>query len=137
MARFWGAAGVHTEMTACKLYPGVENEILNIHGLNHKINFCDRLPRRVLERQLNSIGVQDDLDDNTYEFVRRYFALTNWTGGILPGRTTPAPDPPPGALADHRHDRHPGHRSRRSSSAFTSGSRPSAGPRASGGSSTT
>ena len=35
----WGAAGVHTEMMAWKIYPDVENEILNIHGLNNKISF--------------------------------------------------------------------------------------------------
>ena len=28
--------------------------------------------------------MQDDLDDNTYEFVRRYLAITSFTGGILP-----------------------------------------------------
>ena len=39
-------------------------------------------------------------------------------------------DPPSGDVADHRDDRHPGHRRwRRSSSASTSGSRPSAGSR--------
>ena len=34
--------------------------------------------------KLNSIAVQDDLDDNTYEYVRRYLAMTSFTGGILP-----------------------------------------------------
>ena len=29
--------------------------------------------------------MQDDLDDNTYEYVRRYLsALTSFTGGLLP-----------------------------------------------------
>ena len=126
-------------MTAWKAYPDVESELLNIHGLNHKISFVGRLPRPPTRTStLNQIGVQDDLDDNTYEFVRRYFALTNYAGGILPSAVRPAaPDPPPHDLADHRHDRHPGVDRTRSSSASTSGSRPSAGPRAGGGSSTT
>jgi hypothetical protein len=89
MARFWGAAGVHTEMTAYKLYPNVENEILNIHGLNNKISFFTDFRAAFANQQLNSIAVQDDLDDNEYEFVRRYFAITNWTGGILPGPYDP------------------------------------------------
>ena len=89
MARFWGAAGVHTEMTAYKLYPNVENEILNIHGLNNKISFWTDFRAAFANHSLNSIAVQDDLDDNEYEFVRRYFAITNWTGGILPGPYDP------------------------------------------------
>ena len=137
LGRYWGAAGVHTEITAWKIYPDVENEILNIHGLNNKISFFADFRAAYSNQRLNTIAVQDDLDDNTYEYVRRYFAISSWTGGILPTPVrSPAPDPAPDALADHRHDRHPGARSTRSSSASTSGSRPSAGPRASGGSST-
>jgi len=89
MARFWGAVGLHTEMTAYKLYPDVENEILNIHGLNNKMSFWTDFRAAYANQQLNSIAVQDDLDDNEYEFVRRYFAITNWTGGILPGPYDP------------------------------------------------
>jgi hypothetical protein len=33
--------------------------------------------------------VQDSLDDNTYEFVRRYFAFTNYGGGVLPPQYNP------------------------------------------------
>jgi len=84
MARFWGAAGVHTEMTAWKLYPDVENEFLNIHGLNNKMSFFADFRAAFANQRLNSIAVQDDLDDNWYEYVRRYFAITSWTGGILP-----------------------------------------------------
>ncbi len=89
MARFWGAAGVHTEMTAYKLYPDVESEIWNVHGLNNKMSFWGDFRAAFSNQQLNSIAVQDDLDDNEYEFVRRYFAITNWTGGILPGPYDP------------------------------------------------
>jgi hypothetical protein len=38
---------------------------------------------------LNSLGVQDDLDDNAYEYSRRYFALTNYVGGVLPQQYDP------------------------------------------------
>lgn len=84
MGRYWGAAGVHTETTAWKVYPNVENEILNIHGLNNKISFYGDFRAAYANHRLNSIAVQDDLDDNTYEFVRRYLAISSWTGGILP-----------------------------------------------------
>jgi hypothetical protein len=84
MGRYWGAAGVHAETTAWKLYPNAENEILNIHGLNNKITFFGDYRTAYSNQRLNNIAVQDDLDDNSYEMVRRYFAITNWTGGILP-----------------------------------------------------
>ena len=97
-----------------------------------------RLPRRLLERPAEQIGVQDDLDDNTYEFTRRYFALTNYAGGILPPQYDPrflilrrALSPITG------HDRHPGVDRDPQARASTSGSRPSAGRRGGGGSSTT
>ncbi|APW63035.1 hypothetical protein [Paludisphaera borealis] len=84
MGRYWGAAGIHAESTAWKLYPNAENEILNIHGLNNKISFFGDYRTAYANQPLNNIAVQDDLDDNSYEMVRRYFAITNWTGGILP-----------------------------------------------------
>jgi hypothetical protein len=84
MGRYWGAAGVHLESTAWKLYPNAENELLNVHGLNNKISFFGDYRTAYSNQRLNNIAVQDDLDDNTYEMVRRYFAITNWTGGILP-----------------------------------------------------
>ena len=84
MGRYWGAAGVHAETTIWKIYPDVENDILNIHGLNNKISFFADFRAAYSNQRLNSIAVQDDLDDNTYEFVRRYFAITSWTGGVLP-----------------------------------------------------
>ena len=56
--------------------------------------------------KLNNIAVQDDLDDNTYEYVRRYLAITSFTGGILPHALRPAaPDSAPDVVADHRNDR--------------------------------
>jgi hypothetical protein len=62
---------------------------LNVHGLNHKINFDVDYRDSFSNQPLNSIGVQDTLDDNTYEFVRRYFALTNYAGGLLPPQYDP------------------------------------------------
>jgi len=33
--------------------------------------------------------IQDQIDDNTYEYVRRYFALTTFAGGLLPPQYDP------------------------------------------------
>jgi hypothetical protein len=89
VGRYWGAAGVRAEIMAWKLYPNAQSELFNVHGLNHKINFTADYRDAYSNVALNNIGVQDDLDDNTYESVRRYFALTNYAGGLLPPQYDP------------------------------------------------
>jgi hypothetical protein len=84
LGRVWGAAGLRAEFTAWKKYPNVESELMNIHGLNNKISLFADARYAVSNARLDQIAVQDDLDDNTYEYVRRYFALTNYMGGLLP-----------------------------------------------------
>ena len=82
--RAWGGVGSRAEMTLWKQYPTVNSEILNVHGLNNKISLFVDARAAFSNVRLNQIAVQDDLDDNTYEFVRRYFAMTSFVGGILP-----------------------------------------------------
>ena len=89
MGRAWGAIGARAEIMAWKAYPWMQSEILNIHGINHKINFEADFRDAFSNQNLNSIGVQDDLDDNSYEGVRRYFAMTNYAGGVLPSQYDP------------------------------------------------
>ena len=87
----------------------VESELMNVHGLNNKISLFVDARAAYSNVKLNNIAVQDDLDDNTYEYVRRYLALTSFTGGILPMPYDPrhlivAAD----VIADHGHDRRAG-----------------------------
>jgi hypothetical protein len=89
IGRIWGAAGARAEIMAWKLYPNAQSELFNVHGINHKINFTADYRDAYSNVPLNRIGVQDDLDDNTYEEVRRYFALTNYAGGLLPPQYDP------------------------------------------------
>ena len=89
LGRYWGAAGARADILLWKIYPNVESELLNLHGLNHKIDFVANYRTAYSNVALNSIGVQDDLDDNTYEYARRYFALTNYVGGLLPAQYDP------------------------------------------------
>ena len=138
VGRVWGAAGAKIEAMAWKAYPWAESELFNVHGINHKINFEADYRNAWSNLKLNQIGVQDDLDDNTYEYVRRYFALTNYAGGVLP----PQYDPRHLILRCRPSLRSRGQtmsraRSRPFTSACTSGCKPSAVPRASGESSIT
>jgi hypothetical protein len=89
LGRAWGGVGLRGEFTAYKQYRGVENELLNIHGLNNKISLFADARAAYSSSSLNRIAVQDDLDDNSYEFVRRYLAITSYTNGILPGNYDP------------------------------------------------
>jgi hypothetical protein len=89
LGRVWGAVGARAEVMAWKAYPWVQSELLNVHGFNHKINLEADFRSAYSNVNLNTIGVQDDLDDNTYESVRRYLALTNYAGGILPAQYDP------------------------------------------------
>lgn len=84
LGRVWGAAGVRAEVMAWKAYPTIQSELFNVNGINHKINVEADFRSAYSNVNLNQIGVQDNLDDNTYESTRRYFALTNYAGGLLP-----------------------------------------------------
>lgn len=89
IGRVWGAAGAKADIIAWKRYPDAESDLFNVHGLNHKMSFEADYRNAVSNVRLNQIGVQDDLDDNTYEFVRRYFALSQYIGGVLPQQYDP------------------------------------------------
>jgi hypothetical protein len=84
VGRVWGAAGARADVMLWRAFPNVESELLNIHGLNHKINFDVDFRSAYSNVHLDQLGIQDDLDDNTYEYVRRYFALINYANGALP-----------------------------------------------------
>jgi hypothetical protein len=74
---------------AWRRYPNVESELMNVHGFNHKMDFMADFRDAWSNVNLNSLGVQDDLDDNSYEMTRRYFAMMNYAGGILPPQYDP------------------------------------------------
>jgi hypothetical protein len=89
LGRAWAGLGARANVMAWRNYPGAESELLNVHGLSHKINFDADFRTAYSNVELNRIGVQDTLDDNTYEWVRRYFALTNYRNGLLPPQYDP------------------------------------------------
>ncbi len=89
VGRLWGAVGVRGDVTFWNAYPEAESELFNVHGLNHKVDLVADFRDAFSNVNLNSIGVQDVLDDNSYEYTRRYFALVNYGGGILPAQYDP------------------------------------------------
>jgi hypothetical protein len=89
VGRVWGGVGARASVMASRAFPKVESEIFNVHGLYHKLNFDVDARDAWSNVKLDTIGVQDDLDDNTYEYVRRYLALTDYAGGLLPPQYDP------------------------------------------------
>jgi hypothetical protein len=84
VGRAWGAFGARANVSAFRNFPEIQNDLLNVNGLSHKISFDADARFAYSNVNLNQIGIQDQLDDNTYEWGRRYFALTNYVGGLLP-----------------------------------------------------
>jgi hypothetical protein len=89
VGRVWGGAGARASIMASRAYPKVESELFNVHGFFHKLNFDVDARDAWSNVKLDTIGVQDDLDDNTYEYVRRYLAMTDYAGGLLPPQYDP------------------------------------------------
>ncbi len=89
--RVWGAVGLRANVFAWRTFSGpmLESELLNVHGLAHKINLTVDARDAYSNVNLNKLAISDDLDDNAYEYTRRYFALTNYVGGILPPQYDP------------------------------------------------
>ncbi|HEU5118277.1 MAG TPA: hypothetical protein VFT74_16785, partial [Isosphaeraceae bacterium] len=91
LGRAWGGAGARLNFMLWKTWSSeqVHSELLNIHGLAHKVNFDADFRTTYSNVNLSRIGIQSNYDDDTYEFVRRYFALDNYIGGVLPMQYDP------------------------------------------------
>lgn len=89
LGRAWGAYGGRADIIASRLFPGVESELMNVHGLNHKVNFYVDYRNAFSDQSLTRIGIQDDLDENTYELVRRYTSMLYYKNGVLPAQYSP------------------------------------------------
>jgi len=85
IGRAWGAYGARASVTAWRAYPEVRDELFNLNGLAHKATLTANYRRAHSSQPLDSFAVMDDLDDNTYEFVRRYFLLNSYPT-VLPPR---------------------------------------------------
>lgn len=84
MGRAWGAVGGKLNLFAWKAFPEIESELFNVHGIAHKMTFDVDFRSAYSNMPLSRIGLTDNIDDNTYEYVRRYFAMTQYVGALLP-----------------------------------------------------
>ncbi|MEW4571208.1 hypothetical protein AB1L88_25330 [Tautonia sp. JC769] len=89
LGRAWGAYGARADLSFYRAFSDVENDLFNLHGLMHKVVLYADYRNAYSTLGLNRIGVQEELDDNTYELVRRYFALNEYGTGVLPAQYNP------------------------------------------------
>jgi len=83
LQRAYGQAGVRVSLPIWKVTPWVESDLMNVHGLAHKVVFDADLSWSDASRDLVDLPLYDPLDDDSIEALRRR----------LPGTTFPGPVP--------------------------------------------
>ena len=82
--RAYGQMGVRASVPIWKVNPTAESELLNVHGLAHKIVFDVEFSLAESNRSLDQLPLYDPLDDDSIEDFRRRFTETTF-GGLPPG----------------------------------------------------
>jgi lipopolysaccharide export system protein LptA len=81
--RAWGQVGIRGSIPFWKVYPNVESELFNVHGIAHKAVLSGDLSYADTNVRMTSLPLYDALDDNAQELFRRRFVSFDF-GGILP-----------------------------------------------------
>ncbi len=89
--RLWGQVGARASLSLWSVDPTVNNDLLNVHGLAHKVVFDLEFSCADSNRDLSLLPLYDPLDDDSVEAFRRRFLTT--TFGI-PSPLSPLPVPP-------------------------------------------
>jgi hypothetical protein len=77
--RLWGQAGIRASLPIWSVNPSVNSEMLNVHGLAHKVVFEAEFSAADSNRDVTQLPLYDPLDDDSVEAFRRHF-LTNTFG---------------------------------------------------------
>lgn len=83
LARLTGQAGWRTSTPIWGLFPNVQNSVLNLNGLAHKLSFESQFLYADTNKDLDLLPLYDPIDDNSQEHFRRRL-VTNTFGGVLP-----------------------------------------------------
>lgn len=84
--RIWGQAGVRASMPISRVDPAFSSELLNVHGIAHKVVFDFEFSAADSNRHLTDLPLYDPLDDDSVEAFRRIFATNTfgWPSTIPP-----------------------------------------------------
>jgi lipopolysaccharide export system protein LptA len=81
--RAYGQVGIRASVPMWKVNPMVQSELLNVHGISHKIVFDAELALAESNHSLADLPLYDPLDDDSIEDFRRRFTVTTF-GGVVP-----------------------------------------------------
>jgi lipopolysaccharide export system protein LptA len=80
--RAYGALGLKASIPVWSVNPVVENQLLNVHGIAHKMVFEADATYAQSTQPLSDLPLYDQIDDNDIEAYRRWFPLNDF--GALP-----------------------------------------------------
>jgi len=83
LGRAMGQIGVRSSIPFWKVDPNVRNELFNVNGLAHKVNFDLEFALAESDTPLSDVPLYNSLDDNAIEAVRRRNMIATF-GGVLP-----------------------------------------------------
>ena len=84
--RVWGQAGVRASMPMWSVDPTFHSDMLNVHGVAHKIVFDMEFSAADANHDLSELPLYDPLDDDSVEAFRRHFVTSTfgWPSTIPP-----------------------------------------------------
>lgn len=84
LQRAYGAAGLRASLPMWSAYPMVENNLLNVHGLAHKVVFGADLTFADANQDMTDLQLYDAIDDDNIEAFTRRFTTFDFAGAIPP-----------------------------------------------------
>lgn len=85
--RVYGQVGIRSSIPLWSVNPMVDSELLNIHGLAHKVTLDSDIFFAEANRDLSRFPLYDELDDDAVEHFRRRFFFDTFGG--MPGGNVP------------------------------------------------
>lgn len=85
LTRFTGQAGLRGALPFWRAYPNIDNRLLDIRGIAHKVTLESELFYADSTQDLDRLPLYDPLDDNSQEHFRRRL-IFNTFGGNLPAQ---------------------------------------------------
>jgi hypothetical protein len=92
LSRIWGQAGIRATLPLWSVDPSVNDELLNVHGIAHKVLLTADFFAADSNHNITELPLYDPLDDDSIEAFRRHYLTT--TFGIASYSSLP---PPPGS----------------------------------------
>lgn len=83
ITRLTGQAGIRTSLPFWRVYPNIENRLLDLRGIAHKVTLESEIFYADSNQNLDLFPLYDPLDDNSQEHFRRRL-IFNTFGGALP-----------------------------------------------------